>query len=124
MRKTKEDEANSRNEGTLGSPSPMPALLSAACPPVVARAVRGLEVTLRVIVCYRHMGAVTLSRGRTGVRVSDLGELRSTVPSCTGEGVEVLQTRLILNRSTSAAAAAVAEIDVTVIVMAVEEREV
>jgi hypothetical protein len=65
--------------------------------------------------------------GRTGVRVSDLGELRSTVPSCTGEGVEVLQTRLILNRSTSAAAAvaaAVAEIDVTVIVMAVEEREV
>jgi hypothetical protein len=64
--------------------------------------------------------------GRTGVRVSDLGELRSTVPSCTGEGVEVLQTRLILNRSTSAAAAAaaaaVAEIDVTV--MAVEEREV
>jgi hypothetical protein len=65
--------------------------------------------------------------GWTGVRVSDLGESRSTVPSCTGEGVEVLQTRLILNRSTSAAAAvaaAVAEIDVTVIVMAVEEREV
>ena len=57
--------------------------------------------------------------------MSDLDESPSTVPTYTGEGLEVLQTRLRLSRSTSAAAAAaaVAEIDATAIVMEVGERE-
>ena len=57
--------------------------------------------------------------GWTGVRVSDLGESRSTIHGPTGS--EVRQTRLSLSRSTSAAAAV---IDVTVTAVGGEGTEV
>jgi hypothetical protein len=63
------------------------------------------------IILERREGA---NPGWTGVRVSDLGESRSTIHGPTGG--EVWQTRLSLSRSTSAAAAV---IDVTVTVTAV-----